>query len=206
MKTITYSLLVLLILLTDASYGQSKQMKLIPNIDVYDINGKHTTLKQLGQNKVLFIDCWFVPCPPCFHEMGMLHKLYAKYKSNKNFCFITICQTDSGIVKRFIAQDKSMTNFVQMYKSFSGRQDFKLPVYFIPGCNEKIYTGKVLAKYTPDDKTKCPDRQFSFRGYPTVIIFNKQGKQIFKKTGYGDDEESNTRKIENLINRSIAAN
>lgn len=99
-----------------------------------------------------------------------------------------------------------MTNFVNLYKHYSMRDDFKLPVYFIPGCNEKIYTGKVLAKYTPDDKTKCPDRQFGFKGYPTVFIFNKQGKLIFKKTGYGEHEEINTQKMENLIARSIAAN
>lgn len=207
MKIITYSLFAFLILLGCTVHAQTKTITSVPDIDVYDINGKHTTLKQLGQNKVLFIDCWFVPCPPCFREMGMLHKLYAKYKDNKNFRFITICQTDSGIVKRFIAQDKSMANFVQMYKDFSGRQDFKLPVYFIPGCNEKIYAGKVLAIYTPDDKTKCPDKQFDFRGYPTVIIFNKHGKQIFKKTGYGlENEDNNTKKMEDLIARSIAAN
>jgi len=205
MKVITYSLFAFLILLGCIVHAQTKQIKSVPDIEVYDINGKHTTLKQLGQNKVLFIDCWFVPCPPCFREMGMLHKLYAKYKDNKNFSFITICQTDSGIVKRFIAQDKSIANFVQMYKDFSGRQDFKLPVYFIPGCNEKIYTGKTLAKYTPDDKTKCPDRQFGFRGYPTVIIFNKKGKLIFKKTGYGDHEDENNLKMENLIVQNIAA-
>jgi thiol-disulfide isomerase/thioredoxin len=205
MKVITYSLFVFFILFGCIVNAQSKKIKSIPDIEVYDINGKHTTLKQLGQNKVLFIDCWFVPCPPCFREMGMLHKLYAKYKDNKNFSFITLCQTDSGIVKRFIAQDESMANFVNMYKHFSKREDFKLPVYFIPGCNEKIYTGKVLAKYTPDDKTKCSDRQFGFRGYPTVIIFNKKGKLIFKKNGYGDHEDENTQKMKNLIARSIAA-
>ncbi|WEA03621.1 TlpA family protein disulfide reductase [Mucilaginibacter sp. SJ] len=205
MKVITCSLFAFFILLGCVVNAQTKKIKSIPDIEVYDINGKHTTLKQLGQNKVLFIDCWFVPCPPCFREMGMLHKLYAQYKANKKFCFITLCQTDSGIVKRFIAQDKSMVNFVNLYKHYSMRDDFKLPVYFIPGCNEKIYTGKVLAKYTPDDKTKCPDRQFGFRGYPTVFIFNKQGKLIFKKTGYGEHEEINTQKMENLIARSITA-
>jgi len=205
MKVITCSLFTFFILFGCIVNAQTKKNKSVPDIEVYDINGKHTTLKQLGQNKVLFIDCWFVPCPPCFREMGMLHKLYAKYKDNKNFRFITLCQTDSGIVKRFIAQDKSIANFVQMYKDFSGRQDFKLPVYFIPGCNEKIYTGKVLAKYTPDDKTKCPDRQFGFRGYPTVFIFNKQGKLIFKKTGYGEHEDNNNQKMKDLIARSITA-
>jgi thiol-disulfide isomerase/thioredoxin len=92
MKVINCSLFAFLILLGCIVHAQTKTITSVPDIDVYDINGKHTTLKQLGQNKVLFIDCWFVPCPPCFREMGMLHKLYAKYEDNKNFCFITLCQ------------------------------------------------------------------------------------------------------------------
>jgi thiol-disulfide isomerase/thioredoxin len=161
----------------------------LPDLDVYDIHGKHTTLGTLGKNKVTFIDNWFIPCPPCFREMGMLHKLYFKYRSNPNVNFITICRTDSGIVKKFLAGDKSLSTFLQWYHEGSKRTDFKLPIYFIPGCNEKIYTGVVLAKYTPDDKTKCGDKQFGFQGYPTIVIFNKEGKLLFKKTGYteGDD-------------------
>ena len=164
----------------------------LPDIDVYDIHGKHTTLGTLGKNKVTFIDNWFIPCPPCFREMGMLHKLYFKYRSNPNVNFITICRTDSGIVKKFLAKDKSLATFEGWYESNSGRSDFKLPVYFIPGCNEKIYTGTVLAKYTPDDKTKCPDVQFVFHGYPTILIYDKKGKLIFKRTGFGLNEDTDT--------------
>jgi hypothetical protein len=46
----------------------------------------------------------FIPCPPCFAEMGVLHKIYAEYAGNKDFCFITICMTDSAQVKAFIRQ------------------------------------------------------------------------------------------------------
>jgi thiol-disulfide isomerase/thioredoxin len=185
------------------------QLKYLPDIDVYDVHGKHSTLRQLGKNKVLFIDAWFIGCEPCFHELGMLHKLYAKYSTNKNFCFITICRNDSGSVKKFIAQDKSMAADVQMYQVFSKLPDFRLPVYFIPGCNAKVYTGKKLADYAPADKTKCPDAQFGFRGYPTIIIFNKKGKLILKKTGYDSDdlkhEDVKTLKMENLIKQALAA-
>ncbi|MEO6852142.1 MAG: hypothetical protein ABI203_03160, partial [Mucilaginibacter sp.] len=75
----------------------------LPNIQLYDLHGKHTTLAALSKGKITFIDNWFIPCPPCFREMGMLHKLYFKYRGNPNVNFITICRTDSGIVKKFIA-------------------------------------------------------------------------------------------------------
>ncbi|MFB9842388.1 TlpA family protein disulfide reductase [Mucilaginibacter ginsenosidivorans] len=185
--------ILLACLLTQVSVAQKKAVKKraanhLPDIEVYDLSGTHTTLGALAKNKVMFIDNWFIPCPPCFREMDMLHKLYFKYKANRNVSFITICRTDSGIVKKFIAKDKSLTGFRNWYEEISGRKDFKLPVYFIPGCNQKIYTGTALAKYTPDDKTKCPDAQFRFQGYPTIIIFDKAGKMIFKRTGFGLNE------------------
>lgn len=163
----------------------------LPDIQLYDLHGKHTTLGELGKGKITFIDNWFIPCPPCFREMGMLHKLYFKYKSNRNVNFMTICRTDTSIVKKFLAKDKSLAKFEGWYEDNSGRSDFKLPVYFIPGCNEKIYTGVTLFKYTPDDKTKCPDVQFAFHGYPTILIYDKKGKLIFKRTGFGLNEDPN---------------
>jgi thiol-disulfide isomerase/thioredoxin len=212
MKKLAFTIFINCLLLLPLVKAQNanlkaRRLKYLPDIDVYDIHGKHTTLRQLGKNKVLFIDSWFVPCPPCFREMRILHKLYSKYYSNKNFCFITICRTDSALVKKFIAQDKSMIRYVNMYHDFSHLKDFKLPVYFIPGCNERIFTGEQFAKYTPDDKTKCPDAQFGFHGYPTIIIFDKTGKRIFKRTGYSvDNEDADDVKIENAIKKALAVN
>ncbi|MGF7042351.1 TlpA family protein disulfide reductase [Mucilaginibacter lappiensis] len=211
MKKINYYILLTCMLFW-ASMGRAQnsakkqQLKYLPDIDVYDIHGKHTTLKQLSKNKVLFIDSWFIPCPPCFIEMGMLHKLYAKHLNNKDFCFITLCRTDSGVVKKFIAQDTSMANYVKSYQFFSQRQDFRLPVYFIEGCDSKVnHVGSQLESFSPADKTKCPDAQLGFVGYPTVIIFNKKGELIFQKTGYDGQEDVNIADIESVIEPALAA-
>jgi len=188
------------------SVTKKQQPKYLPDIDVYDIHGKHTTLKQLSKNKVLFIDSWFIPCPPCFIEMGMLHKLYAKHLNQKDFCFITLCRTDSGAVKKFIAQDSSMANYVKSYQFFSERHDFSLPVYFIEGCDSKVnHAGNKLESFSPADKTKCPDAQLGFVGYPTVIIYNKKGELIFQKTGYDGREDANMADIESVIEPALEA-
>lgn len=198
--------ILLLVVTCEAQHKKVKTITTLPATDLYDLSGKHVNLAELGKNKVVFIDCWFIPCPPCFKEMGMLHKLYSKYKNNKNVCFITLCRTDSGIVKKFLAKDKSVANWVKWYQDNSKLSSFNLPVYFIPGCNMKIYTGTPLAKYDPDDKTKCPDAIFSFRGYPTTMIFNKAGKMVLKKTGFVPEEESSfSAKIEGILNASLAS-
>jgi thiol-disulfide isomerase/thioredoxin len=198
--------LLLLNIPEKATYNAlGKKRSDLPNIQLYDLHGKHTTLGALGKNKVTFIDNWFIPCPPCFREMGMLHKLYFKYKGNPNVNFITICRTDTSIVKKFLAKDKSLATIQGWYEDGSGRKDFKLPVYFIPGCNMKIYTGTALAKYTPDDKTQCPDVKFDFHGYPTILIYDKRGKLIFKRTGFGLNEDPNVymAKLEAMIKSAI---
>jgi thiol-disulfide isomerase/thioredoxin len=167
-----------------------KNVTTLPDIDVYDLNGAHTTLHKLAKNKVLFIDCWFIPCPPCFMAMGVLHNIYAEFKSNKDVCFITICMTDSSQVKAFIRQDPIMKAYVSQYQYFSNLKDFKLPVYFLPGCSSKVPLGtKVLSHYAPDDKSKCPEAIFDFQGYPTSMIFDKNGKQVFKETGFTSVEK-----------------
>jgi hypothetical protein len=178
------SFLTLFFLNAEAQSGQKTALSILPDVEVYDINGVHTSLRQLAKNKVLFIDCWFIPCPPCFLGMGAVHKVYAQFAGRKDLCFITICMTDSAQVKAFIRQDTVMKAYVSQYQYFSGRQDFNLPVYFMPGCNSKVPLGtKVLSHSAPDDKTKCPDAVFDFTGYPTTMVFNKEGKQVFKETG-----------------------
>jgi len=183
------TLLTVFFLSVKAQSEKKAEVSTLPDIDVYDINGVHTTLHQLAKNKVLFIDCWFIPCPPCFLAMGPLHKIYAQYVNNKNLCFITICMTDSAQVKKFINQDTSMKTAVSQYQFFSNLNAFKLPVYFMPGCSSKVLGSKIIGHSTPDDRSNCPDVVFSFSGYPTCMIFNKQGKQVFKETAIQSAEQ-----------------
>ncbi|WP_158825023.1 TlpA family protein disulfide reductase [Mucilaginibacter lacusdianchii] len=176
----------------------------IPNLRVLDLNGKYDNLKSMAAGKITVLDCWFIPCPPCFRELGMLHKLYFKYRSNSRINFVTLCRTDPALVKDFLAKDASMSKYQAMYENFSGRKDFKMPVYFIPGCNQKIYNGKFFASYKPDNERACPNVLFNFKGYPTLMIFNQQGKCIFFKTGYdASEEKAYLGKLEKILNQEL---
>lgn len=179
----------------------------VPDIEVLDINGKAVKLKELANGKVLFIDNWFIPCPPCFIEMKMLHDLYAKYKDNKDFCFITISRTDRELVKKFIAKDPSLKKYTDQYEYFSTLNSFSLPVYFLPGCDAKLeLQGTNVHGLNPSDPLKCADNIFGFGGYPTVVIFNKQAKLIFNKTGYDGNHDAAMAEIENVIRPALAKN
>lgn len=204
--TLIIGLLICVTLAKAQNLNQNLSPKTLPDVAVYDINGVHTTLHQLAKNKVLFIDCWFIPCGPCFMEMNVLHKLYAEYSNNKDVCFITLCMTDSADVKKFIAHDKRMDASVKQYQYFSHLQDFKLPVYFMPGCNSKVYVQDSVIHHTGvDNKTKCPDAVFSFTGYPTSMIFDKTGQIIFKENGYDNKDKPYQARVNKAISLALAA-
>jgi thiol-disulfide isomerase/thioredoxin len=191
---------MIFILLTIVSFGQKKvkrtPVKIIPQMTIYDINGKTTTLKALSNNKVTFIDFWFVPCSPCFEEMGMLHNLYKKYKSDPNVSFLTITFTDSSAVRPLIENRNTKDNKTYDYfKSLSKLDTFKLPVYFASGKTSKGFF--IEAQQDLSNK-------FGFSGYPTIFIFDEKGKVIYNKTGFTKEGEKQQQKnIEALINAKI---
>jgi hypothetical protein len=138
-------------------------------------------------------------------EMPMLHKLYAEYANNDKVCFITMSRTDAGVIRKFIARDSSLAKYVNAYHYFSNLDYFKLPVYFISGCNAKLeIEGKMQRATQPDNPLACPDNVFKFSGYPTVLIFDKNGNLIFKQAGYDGNESANKARIENIIDAAMA--
>ncbi|MDE3213464.1 MAG: redoxin domain-containing protein [Bacteroidota bacterium] len=203
--------------LTISSFGQKvlrKPVKVIPQISIYNINGDTTNLKKVSDNKVTFIDFWFIPCGPCFVEMNMLHKLYAKYKDNPNVAFLTITLTDSAFVRPLIENRNTTTNDTYDYfKTLALLDTFKLPVYFLKDVastmtsfkKEKIgFSGHGESKTKQINYSQYPDNIFGFSGYPTIFIFDKEGNRIYSKTGFTKNGEKKQQKnIEVLINAKL---
>ena len=205
-KSILFTLSFLCLFLGNIKAQEQKKVKPVdlPDAEVYDVNGVHTTLRQLAKNKVLFIDCWFIPCPPCFMAMNVVHKVYHKFAGNKSICYITICMTDSAQTKAFIRQDTVMHAYVGQYQYFSNLKAFTLPVYFMPGCGSIVPLGtKVLSHSQPNDPSKCPTAIFDFQSYPTSMVFNKQGKQVFKETGF-DNPEAYEKRLTKALNDALS--
>ncbi|WDF56567.1 TlpA family protein disulfide reductase [Mucilaginibacter sp. KACC 22063] len=182
-------------------------LKKIPVVEIYDLNNRHTTLPNVSKGKVTIIDCWFIPCPPCFREMELMHELYYKYNNSKDVQVISICRSDTAVFRKFIQHDPHLATFTSWFHDYSKQKKYALPTYFIPHCNERIYTGDT--KYpskNPDDETKCPDMLFHFRGYPTVIIADRNGKIVYQKTGYTSEQKNfYKQEINKAIQKALAA-
>ena len=204
-------------ILAISSFGQKvvrKPVKVIPQFSVYNIHGDTTNLKAISSNKVTFIDFWFIPCGPCFVEMNMLHKLYAKYKDNPNVAFLTITITDSAFVRPLTENRNTDSNETYDYfKRLAELNSFELPVYFFKGHDSKMisfkktkvgYRGHSEPGNKATDDTVYPDHIFGFSGYPTIFIFDKKGNVIYNKTGFRKDGEKQQQKnIEALINKEL---
>jgi len=204
-------------LLTMGSLGQKilkKPVKVIPQLSVYDINGDTTNLKIISNNKVTFIDFWFIPCGPCFVEMNMLHRLYGKYKDDPNVAFLTITLTDSAFARPLIENRNTGSNETYDYfKKLAGLDKFTLPVFFLNGIDTKMrsfkksktgFSGQHEPRTQEIDYTKFPDNKFGFSGYPTILIFDRKGNLIYNKTGFTKEgERQQQQKIEALINSNL---
>lgn len=187
-------------------------LKQVPSIALYDLEGQPFNLANMAKGKVIVIDCWFLPCAPCFEEMPMLHDLHAKFKNNSQFRFITITRTDTSLIRPMVEKDTTATEVYHYYQKYSGMDEFNLPVYFIPGCNEKLHNfaqtkvGFKGRNVAPDDSNKCPDVIFNFVGFPTLLIYDKKGKLIYSKNGFTKDlQKTQQQEMEKIIAAHLAA-
>ena len=214
MKTLFFLTFALLVI---ESFGQKvrrKPIQNIPQLSMYNINGDTTDLKTIAGNKITFLDFWFIPCGPCFAEMNMLHRLYAKYKGNPNIAFLTITLTDSAFVRPLTENRNTAVNETYDYfKSLTQLDSFKLPVYFLKDVSTKMisftkakigFSGHGEPQSPDADYTQYPGNVFGFSGYPTIFIFDKNGSRIYYKTAFGKDGEKQQQKsIEEIINSKL---
>lgn len=98
----------------------------------------------------LLVDCWYTNCGICYREMKKVQKLYDKYRENPDIQIITLHA-------RIEKNNESYDTGAEILK----REGYSLPVLSInfsdPNLNELGVTT-----------------------YPTVLIFNKDGKLVFK--------------------------
>ena len=184
----------------------------IPNLSIYNINRDTVDLKTLTQNKVTIVDFWFIPCGPCFEEMNMLHTLYAKYKDDPKVCFLTITITDSSFVRPLIENRITSTNDTYEYfKTLSKLDTFKLPVFFIKDVSSKMKSFKKTGRgfsgqYEPNsqDPFSYTENVFGFSAYPTILVFDMNGKTIYNKTGFAKVvEKQQLKKIEEVVRKNL---
>ena len=172
-----------------------KPVSTVPELSIYNGKGDLMHLPNLSKGKVTFIDFWFIPCGPCFAEMNMLHQLYGQFKSEQRFRFLTITFSDPSLVSPLLESRNTIDNDTYNYfKKISRLDTFRLPVY---------YTVSKTASSFKDSKEYL-GKAFGFTNYPTIMIFDKQGKLVYNKTGFTrEGEKLQKQQIEAVIKANL---
>lgn len=74
--------------------------KLIENLNLTDLKGKHYTLEEL-KGKVIVLNFWFTKCAPCIKEIPDLNEMIQKY-GTENIAYFAITFDEKEIVEEFI--------------------------------------------------------------------------------------------------------
>ena len=172
-----------------------KSNSIIHQFTLYNAKGGTENLESLSKGKVTFIDFWFIPCGPCFAEMNMLHQLYGQFKSDQRFRFLTITFSDPSLVRPLLESRNTIDNDTYNYFKKTSRLDtFRLQVYY-PG-------NKTSSSFK--DSRDYLGKAFGFTNYPTIMIFDKQGKLIYNKTGFTrEGEKAQKQQIEAVIKANL---
>ena len=85
-------------------------------------DGTRTTLNEVIQGKVAYIDFWATWCAPCCREIPYFEKVWKQYKSDPRIVFVSISQDDN--VSAWQAKvDKDQPGWPNyIFEKISGRQ------------------------------------------------------------------------------------
>jgi thiol-disulfide isomerase/thioredoxin len=70
----------------------------LPVMELYDLAGNAFTLPENG---LIFLDFWYVGCPPCMKSATIMEKIYKNYKERVSFYSINETDRDTAKINRF---------------------------------------------------------------------------------------------------------
>jgi len=74
-----------------------------PTFSTFDINGQKIDTAALA-GKVVVLNLWFVNCPNCVEEIGMLNALVDEYKDRSDVVFIGLAASSKPMLVDFLSK------------------------------------------------------------------------------------------------------
>jgi thiol-disulfide isomerase/thioredoxin len=167
----------------------------IPDVRGKLLNGDSINLRTLTKDKVTVLNVWGIFCHPCMNELPLLHKVYDKYRNNKDFAFVTVAMDSENELLKFLELKDSTNPYRKMYIE-SGLDSFYLPTLaYLPHGYLFTWYPHVL------DSVERSEFRTMIRSdaIPTTLIYNRQGKLIFKQIGSFDDTTVLYKKLDKIL-------
>jgi thiol-disulfide isomerase/thioredoxin len=169
----------------------------VPDIKGKLLNGDSVALRTIAKDKLTVVNVWGIFCGPCMKELPILQGVYEKYKNHKGFAFITIAMDNEKELHRFL----NATDTTDMYRKmflYSNIRYFSLPTLaYLPHGYTHIYGGYAIVQDSIECRTL--NKMIKSNAVPTTLIYNPNGKLVFKQIGSFDNEQLLTHEIDSLL-------
>ncbi|MDQ0964859.1 thiol-disulfide isomerase/thioredoxin/tetratricopeptide (TPR) repeat protein [Flavobacterium sp. W4I14] len=119
---------------------------------IVDMEGRPVTTEMM-KGKIVVLDFWATWCVPCMHEMPYFHKVFEKYRNNKNVMFMVV---NSGA-----------NNTIEDARKWTKQNpQYQFPVYFNNDKNigEKVGFNLIPTIAVIDQQGKMQFRTIGFEG------------------------------------------
>ena len=146
-------LVTLLILLPVTFYAQTAVEITHPTFSTVGIDGKPVNTADL-KGKLVVLNLWFINCPNCLEEIGLLNQLVDEYKGNNDVVFLGLAASKKPELTKFLA-----------------KTPFKYKV--VPDA-----TMIILTQFGVPDKNGNIDVPF-----PMHYVLDRDGKVVMKERG-----------------------
>ncbi|MCI1821661.1 MAG: TlpA family protein disulfide reductase [Megasphaera sp.] len=116
--------------------------KTAPDLQLKTLDGKSISLKQLYQDKPVYLNFWASWCPPCVQEMPHIQRLQKQYGSKIHFVAVTVDENSSDAADFIQKNSITMPIYTGDLKAITQEYGVSaIPVSIIIDTN-----GKILAK------------------------------------------------------------
>lgn len=138
----------------------------LPDFEVTDLQG--ITYKPADwSGKVVWINFWFIACPPCQAELPMIEALYQQYKDREDFVLLTFAVDKPGPLVNFA--EKKNLHYPIVAESESFIQDtLHMTFDFFPTNIFLDKEGKII-KYKPGGPIDAAGIQRVGEEFKTII-------------------------------------
>lgn len=154
------------------TYEAALEGKPAPGFTSIDVKGNKLDLKNYLNKSVVLLDFWASWCVPCHLQAPHFIKLYDKYKAS-GFEIISIsADTDRILWKKAIDADR-MGNWKNL----------------------------ILADVSKFEGYGSLNSRYGIATYPTVILIDKAGKIVYRKSGF--DEQEDPAKLAGIISSLV---
>lgn len=207
-NNLIYGFIAVILLL---SCNNKPQLTGVPDYHAQEYKKDSVALREVFKNKVSVVNMWFTICTPCLKEIPFLTQVYNNYKGNPDFAFYSVAANTSNELDQFLDPDQDSTNIHRKAFLSYNLQDVPYPILIGTRVDRKMT--KTLSNGVEGMSVEHTDREsmdeitryFKSNSYPTTLIFDKNGKEVFRESGFNlNKAESYKQKLMSTIDSCLA--